>query len=116
MIHPVIRSTNPSKGVGTVLKISKTSIVYILVGALVGLPFCAAAYAYEGMGEPTTFTTLIDVILYRPIGLLSIPVGFGLFVVSLPFSAVGGNVKKSYNNLVVTPANYTFRRPLGEIE
>lgn len=69
------------------------------------------------MGEPTPFTTSADDLLYRPIGLLLILIGFTLFVVNLPFSAIGGgDVSKTYENLVVAATKYTFTRPLGEID
>ena len=35
-------------------------------------------------------------------------------VISLPFSALGGNVKEAGSKLVVAPAKFTFQRPLGE--
>jgi hypothetical protein len=40
-------------------------------------------------------------------------VGSALFVVSLPFTALGGNVKEAADTLVVGPAMETFVRCLG---
>jgi hypothetical protein len=40
-------------------------------------------------------------------------VGVVTFVVTLPFSALGGNVGEAGQILVVDPAKYTFVRPLG---
>jgi hypothetical protein len=38
------------------------------------------------------------------------------FVLSLPFSALGGNVGEAAEKLVVDPAMFTFARPLGHME
>lgn len=57
-----------------------------------------------------------DALLARPLGLASLVVGFGVFVVSSPFSLMGGNADKAWKALVVTPAQFTFARPLGEFE
>jgi len=40
-------------------------------------------------------------------------VGTGMFLVSLPFSALGGNVEEAANTLVIRPAWQTFVRCLG---
>jgi hypothetical protein len=42
--------------------------------------------------------------------------GSVVFVLSLPFSALGGNVGEAADKLVVDPARYTFVRPLGHVE
>lgn len=57
----------------------------------------------------------VDLVLARPIGLLSIIGGSVLFVVSLPFTIPSGSVGAAADELVRKPINYTFRRPLGQI-
>lgn len=57
----------------------------------------------------------IDMVLARPIGLLSVIGGSVLFVVSLPFTISSGSVDAAADELVRKPINYTFRRPLGQI-
>ena len=47
--------------------------------------------------------------------LTSTVVGLATFIVTLPFSALGGNIGEAGNTLVVEPAKYTFVRPLGEL-
>jgi hypothetical protein len=37
-------------------------------------------------------------------------------VVALPFTIPSGSVKESAQFMVVEPAEYTFKRPLGEFE
>jgi len=77
----------------------------------------APAYAADKLppGQPTPGNTFLDALVYRPVGLVSIPLGCVLFVISLPFSATGGNVGQAFHNLVVVPVDWTFNRPLGDI-
>ncbi len=54
-----------------------------------------------------------DALVARPIGVALTVLGGAAFVVSLPFSALGGNVKQSAEALVLGPARETFERCLG---
>jgi hypothetical protein len=65
--------------------------------------------------ERTGGTMLADTFLVRPVMLTSTVVGLATFIVTLPFSALGGNIGEAGNTLVVEPAKYTFVRPLGEL-
>jgi hypothetical protein len=56
---------------------------------------------------------LADTVMVRPLTLIGTAVGVVTFVVTLPFSALGGNVGDAGRILVVDPAKYTFIRPLG---
>lgn len=58
----------------------------------------------------------VDVTMARPVGAAATVAGFALFVVSSPFSLLGGNAGESWDNLVAAPAAYTFKRPLGHFE
>jgi len=55
-----------------------------------------------------------DLIFARPIGLIATVAGTAVFVVSLPFTLLGGNAAEAANALVVEPAKFTFVRPLGK--
>lgn len=93
----------------------------IVLGCLLTLiaaaaaPWATAESVQEQMTAPGPADTFIDALFFRPVGLALIPIGTVLFIISLPFSATGGNVPTAFNNLVVAPAKYTFCRPLGEI-
>ncbi len=65
---------------------------------------------------PDPGTMLADLVLARPLGLVATVAGSVIFIVSVPFSAVGGNTDEAFDSLVVTPAEYTFGRPLGRFE
>jgi len=57
-----------------------------------------------------------DLLIFRPIGIAMTAVGTAVFIVSLPFSVLGGNTKDAFQKLVVDPAKFTFKRPLGVFE
>jgi hypothetical protein len=74
-----------------------------------------SATTYSDYAEaPTAGTMLADTVLVRPLMLVGTVVGVVAFVITLPFSALGGNVDDAGRILVVEPAKYTFIRPLGE--
>lgn len=58
----------------------------------------------------------VDALVVRPLGLVSTIGGSVLFILSSPFSAVGGNIDEAWDLLVAEPARYTFKRPLGHFE
>ncbi|HEB80996.1 MAG TPA: multidrug transporter [Chromatiales bacterium] len=87
-----------------------------LVGA--GLPgVAAAADSYSGLGgnQPSAGSMVADLILVRPASLIGTVVTTAVFLVSLPFSLIGGNVHAAAEELVIRPAEYTFVRPLGDL-
>ena len=55
-----------------------------------------------------------DALVARPLGLCATVIGGALFIVSLPFSALGGNTKEALDYLLKDPFKFTFDRPLGE--
>jgi hypothetical protein len=58
---------------------------------------------------------VLDVLVARPLGLLSIAAGSALFIVSLPFTIPSGSMDAAATELVKKPVHYTFKRPLGEL-
>ncbi len=76
-------------------------------------------YSYHsyGFAESGSAEAMVaDVVIARPIGLVSTVVGSAIYVVSLPFSLLGGNEKQAREKLVKEPTAFTFKRPLGEFE
>jgi hypothetical protein len=100
----------------SMFNISRTLLVYILIGAILSIPFATTAFAEENLDTPSTFNSFIDAVVLRPLGLCAIPIGFGAFIIALPFSALGGNTQASFDKLVKAPAKYTFERPLGDFD
>lgn len=67
-------------------------------------------------GEPRSAEKMVvDALVVRPLGILGTAAGTLVFVVSLPFSALGGNTDAAFQKLVADPAAYTFTRPLGDL-
>ena len=88
-----------------------------LVAAVLALtcaasPALAAEQAYS-KSEPSGTAMGFDLFVLRPLGIVATVGGAVLFVISLPFSALGGNTKEAADKLVTAPFNYTFTRPLG---
>ena len=99
-------------------KLASYLMVCVLTMASLSLPMTANAASYDYMAdseEPTGGTMMADAFLFRPFMLVSTVVGAAAFIVTLPFSALGGNVSEAGNKLVMEPARYTFVRPLGEL-
>ena len=97
-------------------RIAKKSIIFVLAAALVFIPFATAALAdtYTNKEDIDAGAMAADFLFARPIGIVSVVAGAAVFIVSLPFSALGGNVKDAAQKLVKDPINFTFKRPLGE--
>ena len=76
----------------------------------------AMARSYSDVNaEPTGGTMLADTVLVRPAMLVASVGGIVAFVVTLPFSLLGGNTGEAGKKLVVDPLAFTFVRPLGEL-
>ena len=74
-------------------------------------------YSYHGgdFGESGSAEAMAaDVFIGRPVGLVTTVIGSTVYVVSLPFSLLGGNEKQAREKLIKEPATFTFKRPLGE--
>lgn len=94
----------------------KQALVLFVVAGLILTPFGFVATAEDQMDEQGISPNLRmvgDMLLVRPLGIIGTTVGTALFVLSVPFSAAGGNTKEAYQKMVVEPAKYTFKRPLG---
>ena len=78
------------------------------------LAFCMSAPALAGPeDEPSAMAMTGDLVVARPLGAAITVVGAAVFLASLPFSALGGNVAQSADTLVTGPASETFMRCLG---
>ena len=89
--------------------------VALAFGSLSMATSASAGETYDFNSKPSSGEILIDMLVMRPVMLVGTVLGAAAFVVSLPFSALGGNVGDSAETLVVEPAQYTFLRPLGDI-
>lgn len=97
-------------------KLIKKPMVVLLVIAFATVSFATTGFAQAAMegSNITTEEMVVDAVLVRPLGLVAIVLGAGIFVISLPFSLLGKNVGEAGSKLVVAPAEFTFVRPLGD--
>ena len=58
----------------------------------------------------------VDIALVRPLGAVATVAGLAVIVVSFSFSALGGNSREAWDSLAASPAEFTFKRPLGQFD
>ena len=98
-------------------KLIKHSMVVLAAALLVSIVLTAPAAAQVQVEKkpPGAGAMTYDLVLLRPLGAAAIVAGSAVFVVSLPFSALGSNVGRAGKVLVADPFRFTFFRPLGVI-
>jgi len=99
-------------------KLTSYVMAGMLTAATVSLPVTASAgdYAFDNPNTaPTGGEMLADAFLVRPFMLVGSVLTTATFIVTLPFSAIGGNVGEAADRLVAEPVKYTFARPLGAL-
>lgn len=66
---------------------------------------------------PSAGAMAFDLLLVRPLGLVTTVLGTGIFILQLPFDLGSENSgSKAFDTLVAEPARYTFVRELGSTE
>ena len=86
----------------------------LALGSLSIATSASAGETYSFNAKPSGGDILLDALFMRPVMLAGTVIGAAVFIVTSPFSAVGGNLGDSAETLVMEPAQYTFVRPLGE--
>ena len=98
--------------------IRRTLVVVIAVT----LVFTSTGFSAFAQGEleldnkAPAESMVMDFCLMRPLGIGATVVGTAFFIVSLPFSALGRNTGPAWDKMVADPFNFTFARPLGEVD
>lgn len=96
----------------------RTTSIWFIIGWLFIYPW-VLAHAADSTAEasprhqPTGEEMVLDGLFARPLLLGATAVGTGIFIVTLPFSMLGGNVEEAADTLVVEPARITFGSCLG---
>ena len=92
----------------------------VLFVALLLCSSLAVQAAENGSGDPRytiqnppAYAMLGDLLIARPLLVVATVIGAGAFVVSLPFTALGGGIGDAGEALVVAPAKAAFVRCLG---
>jgi len=97
-------------------KIAKKSLITLMMTAMILMPLAANAAEYFEAGDPSGGAMMFDLAVVRPVGIVATAIGCVFFVLSSPFSALGGNIDTDGQKLVKDPVAFTFKRPLGEFE
>ena len=97
-------------------KLWKTTVIGLMALAILTLPLGTAALAQEYFetDEVEGEAMIYDLVIVRPISAAATVVSTAAYILSLPFSALGGNVDEAAEKLVKEPFEWTFQRPLGE--
>ena len=97
-----------------------TAAALALTTGLLALPAYADVAQQNTSGDPLytasapkAFSMIGDLQIARPLLIGATAIGAVAFVVSLPFTALGGNVEEAGNALVVEPGKAAFVRCLG---
>ena len=88
----------------------KTKFLTILCVLVIGLGSVNVSRA----SDDNSIATITDVALVRPGCFVATLIGSAVFLVALPVAAISGSVRQTADTLVVTPAQATFTRPLGD--
>ncbi|NQD91182.1 multidrug transporter [Pseudomonas sp. CrR25] len=97
-----------------------TAAVLALTTGLLALPAQAEVVQQNTSGDPLYtadapkgYSMIGDLLIARPLLIGATAIGAVAFVVSLPFTALGGNVAEAGQALVVEPGREAFVRCLG---
>ncbi|MDT8880613.1 hypothetical protein RSO68_14145 [Halomonas saccharevitans] len=88
-----------------------TGLALVLAMSVAGQS--AMAIGNDETIQPSGGAMIVDAVVARPLLAAATLGGTAIFLVSLPFSALGGNVDTAADTLIKTPAEATFRRCLG---
>ncbi len=89
----------------------KQSIMILASLLMFALPM--QSQAEEIFETPSAVAMALDGLIVRPITLVATVLGTAIWVVTLPFSLLGGNAGDAAEALIMTPARTTFIRCLG---
>jgi len=98
------------------LRAKRPFLAGVLAASLITMgmaPLSVNASTYHAEDRPTEMAVAGDILIARPVMLVITGLGLAAFTVSLPFSALGGNVDEAGETLVKAPARSTFLRCLG---
>jgi len=103
------------------MKAFRTSaVVLVLTTGLLALSAQADVVQQNASGDPLYtveapkgYAMVGDLIIARPLLIGATAIGAAAFIVSLPFTALGGNVGEAAQSLVVEPGKEAFVRCLG---
>ncbi|MFO7646933.1 hypothetical protein [Halomonas sp. 3H] len=92
----------------------KRTVFFFILALVVALGSTPAVAQQQRMeAQPSGGAMVADALIARPLLAVATVAGTAVFLVSLPFTALGGGVDTAAETLIKTPAEATFRRCLG---
>lgn len=85
----------------------------MILSALILFSLPMHSQAAEIDETPSAAAMVFDGLIIRPLTLVATVIGTAFWIVTLPFSALGGNAGEAADVLVLEPASATFLRCLG---
>ncbi len=97
-------------------KIGRHVLEVLALVACLGVSQQALAISYEDSLDDCSYPPVLDVMIMRPLGLAATLLGTALFIPISPFAvfSVWDDVDQVADGLILSPASFTFKRPLGE--
>lgn len=93
-----------------------TAAMLALCMSLLTMPASAANVSgnpeYQ-VDAPPAYSMVADAVIARPLLIAATVIGAGVFIVTLPFTLLGGGVDRAGQALVVEPGKAAFVRCLG---
>ena len=84
-----------------------------VVSLSVATPAAADDNEVAGNG-PNAGEIIFDSVVLRPLGFVATVGGFAAFLLVAPWLAPSREIPYGWDSFVIGPADYTFRRPIGE--
>ncbi|HVN95801.1 MAG TPA: hypothetical protein VMT62_05195 [Syntrophorhabdaceae bacterium] len=97
-------------------KILFVSIILLASALAAPYAFCGEMNEPYSNGSSSGESMLFDLLFLRPLGIAACAIGTAGAIVSLPFTIPTGTAGDAVKALVTAPGNYTFVRPLGQLE
>jgi hypothetical protein len=91
-------------------------LLVLLVISLIQLPAFAGTptkYSTQTQGNIPLDATLFDLLILRPMGIVSCVLGVATTLVAFPFAATTGAGSEVGDKLITEPFEWTFKRPIG---
>ena len=89
-------------------------MLFVFLFSCISVPVFAAPRG--NATEPSGADILTDLVYVRTTSFVSTVLGTAWFLISLPFTAAGGNAGDAAEVLVVNPGKLTFCQPLGDLD
>ncbi len=95
----------------------KKLIAVLSLAALLTLPAATTQASNLSSDYEDTGGTAIalDVLIARPLGIVSLALGTVIFIVALPYTIPSWTLGRTADKLVADPFRFTFLRPVGEV-